>query len=76
MDEELQEILKSLRLWGLLAQWDELYRRGRVRGSRTGASRVVLHVDAKAAQDQDHLADLESGLQRLGLLPVCPTMLQ
>ena len=24
MNEELQQILKTLRLWGLLAQWDEL----------------------------------------------------
>jgi DNA replication protein DnaC len=42
MDEELQKILKSLRLWGLLAQWDELL--AEARRGRFSHERLLQHV--------------------------------
>jgi len=42
MDEELQKILKSLRLWGLLAQWDELL--AEARRGRFSHERLLKHV--------------------------------
>ena len=42
MDEELQKILKTLRLWGLLAQWDELL--AEARRGRFSHERLLKHV--------------------------------
>lgn len=42
MDEELQAILKYLRLWGLLAQWDELL--AEARRGRFSHERLLKHV--------------------------------
>jgi DNA replication protein DnaC len=42
MDEELQKILKSLRLWGLLAQWDELL--AEAQRGRFSHERLLKHV--------------------------------
>lgn len=42
MDQELQNILKSLRLWGLLAQWEELL--AEARQGRFSHERLLRHV--------------------------------
>jgi DNA replication protein DnaC len=42
MDEELRKILKTLRLWGLLAQWDELL--AEARRGRFSHERLLKHV--------------------------------
>ena len=42
MDEQLQKILKHLRLGGLLAQWDELL--GEARRGRFSHERLLKHV--------------------------------
>jgi len=42
MDQELQNILKSLRLWGLLAHWDELL--AEARQGRFSHERLLRHV--------------------------------
>ena len=42
MNEELQKILKTLRLWGLLAQWDELL--AAARQGRFSHERLLQHV--------------------------------
>lgn len=42
MDEELQKILKTLRLWGLLAHWDELL--AEARQGRFSHERLLNHV--------------------------------
>lgn len=42
MDEELQHILKYLRLWGLLAQWDDLV--AQARRGRFSHERLLKHV--------------------------------
>jgi DNA replication protein DnaC len=42
MDQELQNILKSLRLWGLLAQWDQ--RLAEARQGRFSHERLLRHV--------------------------------
>jgi hypothetical protein len=42
MDEELQKILKHLRLGGLLAQWDELL--AEARRGRFSHERLLQHV--------------------------------
>jgi len=42
MDEELRKILKYLRLWGLLAHWDELV--AEARQGRFSHERLLKHV--------------------------------
>ena len=42
MDQELQNLLKSLRLWGLLAHWDELL--AEARQGRFSHERLLKHV--------------------------------
>jgi DNA replication protein DnaC len=42
MNEELRKILKTLRLWGLLAQWDELL--AEARQGRFSHERLLKHV--------------------------------
>jgi len=42
MDQELQNIFKSLRLWGLLAQWEELL--AEARQGRFSHERLLRHV--------------------------------
>jgi len=42
MNEELQNILKYLRLWGLLANWDELM--AEARRGRFSHERLLKHV--------------------------------
>ena len=42
MNEELQKILKTLRLWGLLAQWDELL--AEAQRGRFSHERLLKHV--------------------------------
>jgi DNA replication protein DnaC len=42
MDQELQNILQSLRLWGLLAQWEELL--AEARQGRFSHERLLRHV--------------------------------
>ena len=56
MDEELQEILKSLRLWGLLAQWDELLAEAqRGRFSHERLLKHVLQAEARTKHEKARL---------------------
>lgn len=48
MNEELQNMLKSLRLWGLLAHWDELL--AEARQGRFSHERLLKHVLPLVAQ--------------------------
>jgi len=56
MDESLEKILKSLRLWGLLAHWDELLaeaRRGRYSHERL--LKHVLEAESRTKSDRARL---------------------
>ncbi len=56
MNEELQKILKSLRPWGLLAQWDELLAEAQRR--RFSHERVLQHVLQAEARTKNEKARL------------------
>jgi DNA replication protein DnaC len=56
MDEELQKILKSLRLWGLLAQWDELL--AEAQRGRFSHERLLKHVLQAEARTKSEKARL------------------
>ena len=56
MDEELQKILTSLRLWGLLAQWDELL--AEAQRGRFSHERLLKHVLRAEARTKNEKARL------------------
>jgi DNA replication protein DnaC len=56
MNEELQKILKTLRLWGLLAHWDELL--AEARQGRFSHERLLNHVLQAEARTKSEKARL------------------